>query len=75
MKTLGIITAAIFLGLSGMAMANDSGENHQDNTNTRGPNPYMTFSTPTPYRTFNAGSEAFAMHPVAHHAVKHHVKK
>ena len=42
MKTLSIITAAIFLGLSGAALAGDSGENHQDDSNSTGPNPFMT---------------------------------
>jgi hypothetical protein len=73
MKTLSIITVAILLGLCGTAMANDSGENHQDNTNATGPNPYMTFSDP--YRTFSGGKEAFAMHPVHRHIVRHHVEK
>jgi hypothetical protein len=78
MKTLGIITAAIFLGLGGAAMANDSGENHQDNTNSTGPNPYMTFSDPWTFRGANhqgGGNNAFAMQPVQHHVVKPHDKK
>jgi hypothetical protein len=83
MKTLSIITVAIFLGAGGVAMANDSGENHQDNTNATGPNPFMTFSDPykfrDPSRTFSnyqgGGTDAFAMQPVRHHVVKHHVKK
>jgi hypothetical protein len=41
MKTLSILTVAIMLGLGGVAMAGDSGENHQDNTNLAGANPYM----------------------------------
>jgi len=70
-KTLGIIAVALVLGLGGAAMANDSGENHQDNTNTTGPNPYMN----APYPTFGGGKAAFAMHPVQHHVVKRHVEK
>ena len=78
MKTLSIITVAIFLGAGGAAMANDSGENHQDNTNTTGPNPYMTFSDPTTFRGVpyqGGGKDAFAMHPVRHHVVKPHVER
>jgi hypothetical protein len=83
MKTLSIVTAAIFLGLGGAAMANDSGANHQDNTNATGPNPFMTFSDPyryrKPARTFenyqNGDTDAFAMESERHHVVKHHVKK
>jgi len=75
MKALSIITLAIFLGLFGTAMANDSGENHQDNTNTTGPNPYMTFSAPDFYGYRSAGSEAFGSYPVQHHVAHHHVKK
>ena len=71
MKTLSILTVAVLLGLSGAAMAGDSGENHQDYSNTRGFNPYMPeFSSPAPQ-----GRSAFAESPVVHHAVKHHVKK
>ncbi len=73
MKTLSIVTAALFLGLCGTVMAADSGENHQDNTNTGGPlNPYMTFSAPT-YRA--RGYESLAKSPVPHHVVKRHVSK
>ena len=83
MKTLSIITVAIFLGAGGVAMANDSGENHQDNTNATGPNPFMTFSDPykfrDPSRTFSnyqgGGPDAFAMQPVRRHVVKPHVKR
>jgi hypothetical protein len=72
MKTLSIVTAAIFLSLGSAAMANDSGENHQDDTNSTGPNPFMTFSDPV-YR--GGGYEAFAKQPVHHHVVHSHVKK
>ena len=71
MKALSIVTVAILLGLGGAAMANDSGENHQDNTNTTGANPFMPeFSTPASpyldnpyYITPNdqVGQEAFAV--------------
>jgi hypothetical protein len=65
------LSAAFFLGFCGAVMANDnSGENHQDGGNETGPNPYMTFSTPS--RAFNGGNAAFAMHAVPHHSVKHH---
>jgi hypothetical protein len=68
MKTLSIVTAVIFLGLGGVALANDSGENHQDNTNTTGSNPFMPeFSTPT-----SPGSSAFARYSVPHHVVHRH---
>jgi hypothetical protein len=33
---VGAASASILLGLGGAAMAGDSGENHQDNTNTGG---------------------------------------
>jgi hypothetical protein len=36
MKTLSILIVAIHLGLSGAAMAGDSGEAHQDNGNATG---------------------------------------
>jgi hypothetical protein len=79
MKTLSILTVALLLGLSGTVMAADSGENHQDdtnstgaNTNSTGANPYMTFSAPT-YRA--GGYEARAQYPAPHHVVKPHVKK
>jgi hypothetical protein len=71
MKALSVVTAAILLGLTGMAMAGDSGENHQDNTNATGPNPYMTFSDGN-YR--GGGYQAFGQHPVRHHVVKPHDK-
>jgi hypothetical protein len=71
MKTLSIITAAIFLALSGAAMAGDSGENHQDNTNVTGANPFMPeFSTPA-----SAGSSAFGQYQVRHHVGHRHVEK
>jgi hypothetical protein len=71
MKTLSIITAAIFLGLSGAAMANDSGENHQDGGNSVGRNPFMPeFTTPA-----SPGYSAFGSYPVQHRVVHHHVKK
>jgi hypothetical protein len=69
MKTLGILTTAVLLGLGGAAMAGDSGENHQDYSNTTGINPYMPeFSAPAP-------RSAFAQAPVVHHAVNRHIKK
>jgi hypothetical protein len=71
MKTLSIITAAIFLGLSGAAMAGDSGENHQDNTNVTGANPFMPeFGTPA-----SAASSAFGQYQVRHHVGHRHVEK
>jgi hypothetical protein len=73
MKTLSIVTVALFLGLCGTVMAADSGENHQDNTNAGGPpNPYMTFSAPT-YRA--GGYESLAKSPVPHQVAKRHVNK
>ena len=71
MKTLSIVTVAILLGLSGAAMAGDSGENHQDNTNATGSNPFMPeFSKPA-----SPGYSAFGQYPVHHHVVHRHVKK
>jgi hypothetical protein len=75
MKTLSIITAAIFLGLSGAALAADSGENHQDDTNSTGPNPFMTYSAGSHRGGGYGGYGAFAMRPAPHHVVTHHVKK
>jgi hypothetical protein len=72
MKALSIITLAIFLGLFGTAMANDSGENRQDGGNAVGPNPYMT--APSKLRSMWLAEDAFAMHPVQHQVVKPHVK-
>ena len=70
MKTLSIITAAIFLGLSGAAMANDSGENHQGGGNSVGPNPFMPeFSTHA-----SPGYSAFGQYPVHPHVVHRHVE-
>jgi hypothetical protein len=70
-KTLSIVAVAILVGLgTGAALANDSGENHQDNTNTTGFNPYM----PELGAPASPGRSAFASYPV-HHTVTHHVKK
>jgi hypothetical protein len=71
MKTLSIITAVIFLGLSGAAMASDSGENHQDGGNSVGSNPFM----PEFSRQASPGYSAFGSYPVQHRVVHHHVKK
>jgi hypothetical protein len=72
MKTLSIVTLAIFLGLGGIAMAgNDNADKQQSNTNATGPNPYMPeFSTPA-----SPGYSAFGKYPVHHHVVHHHEKK
>jgi hypothetical protein len=75
MKGLSIVSAAIVLGLSGAAMAHDSGENHQDNTNATGPNPFTTFSGTTFNGYRGGGYGAFGSYPVQHHVVHHHVKK
>jgi hypothetical protein len=71
MKTLSIIAAAIFLGLSGAAMASDSGENHQDGGNSVGSNPFM----PEFGRQASPGYSAFGSYTVQHRVVHHHVKK
>ena len=69
MKTLSIVTAAIFLGLSGIAMAGQ--DSQQSNTNATGPNPFMPeFSTPA-----SPGDSAYAQYHVQHHVVHHQVKK
>ena len=70
MKKLSIVAVAIGLGLGlgGGAMAGDSGENHQDNTNTTGVNSYMPeFSAPA------KGRSSFAK--VERPAVTYHIKK
>jgi hypothetical protein len=71
MKAISAFAVAILLGLTATAMAADSGENHQDNTNATGPNPYMTFD----WNYRGGGYQAFGQQMVPHHAVKHHVKK
>jgi hypothetical protein len=69
MKKLSIVTAAIFLGLSGIAMAGQ--DSQQSNTNATGPNPFMPeFSTPA-----SPGYSAFATYPVQHHVRHHQVRK
>jgi hypothetical protein len=77
MKKLSIITVAILLGLSGAAMAHDSGANHQDDTNSTGPNPFMPeFNTPVTHGDAGTfGYSAYAQAPVQHHVAHHHVKK
>jgi hypothetical protein len=77
MKTLSIITAAIFLGLSGAAMAGGDSESQQGSTNATGPNPFMPeFSTPVSHGDPDTwGYSAFAQYPVQHHIVHHQVKK
>lgn len=75
MKKLSIIAVAILLGLGGVAMASDSGENHQDDTNSTGPNPYMTYSSGNFQR---GGYQAYAKQPVQpaqHHVVKPRAKR
>ena len=75
MKKLSIIAVAILLGIGGAAMASDSGENHQDDTNSTGANPYMTYSGGSYQR---GGYHAFAQQPVQpaqHHAVKPRAKR
>ena len=74
MKTLSIITAAIFLGLSGAAMAGQ--DSQQSSTNATGPNPFMPeFSTHVSHGDMTRGYSAFAQYPVHHHVVHRHVKK
>ena len=77
MKTLSIITAAIFLGLSGAAMAGHDSESQQGSTNATGPNPFMPeFSTPVSHGNADTnGYSAYAQYPVQHHVVHHQVKK
>jgi hypothetical protein len=73
MKTLSIITAAIFLGLSGVAMANGDAQ-QQSNTNRTGSNPYMPeFSTPVTHG--DSGSSSFAQYPVQHHVAHRQVER
>jgi len=68
MKKLTVVAVAVLLSLGGAAMAGDSGENHGDNTNTTGANPFMPeFSVPAKC------SAAFAK--VERPEVVHHVKK
>ena len=70
MKTLGIVTVAIFLGLSGVAMAAEENCGIYC-SNSTGPNPFMPeFSTPA-----SAGYSAFARYPLQHHVAHRHVEK
>jgi hypothetical protein len=72
MKTLSIVTVAILLGLSGVAMAgNDNQDSQQSYTNATGPNPYM----PEVSTSSAAADSAYAQAPVQHHVVHHHVKR
>ena len=83
MKALGMVTVAIFLGLSGAAMAGQ--DSQQDNTNSTGPNPFMPeVSTPVTHgdpdtwgnRPETYGYSAFGQYPLQRHVVHHHhVKK
>lgn len=67
-KTLSVAAVAILLGLGGVAMANDSGENHQDNTNATGYNPYMPeFSAGAPQGRLAFG-QARIKHLITHRA-------
>lgn len=65
------LSAGLVLALCGTVMASDSGENHQDNTNATGPNPFVTFRGPD--RTFGRG--AFAQYPKQHEVVNYQGKK
>jgi hypothetical protein len=71
MKALS--TLAMFLGHLGMATANDSGQNYQDDRRATGPDLYMM--VPSKLRTMWRADDAFAMYSVQHHLVKPHVKK
>ena len=75
-RTKIALSFALILGLCGAAMANDSGENHQDGGNSTGPNPFMPgFSTPVSHSGASTyGYSAFGQYPV-HHVVHRHVKK
>jgi hypothetical protein len=77
MKTLSIATAAIFLALSGVAMAGHDSESQQGSTNATGPNPFMPeFSTPVSHGDADTnGYSAFGQYRVPHHVVKHQVKR
>ena len=70
MKTLSIVTVAIFLGLSGVAMAAEENCGIYC-SNSTGPNPFMPeFSTPA-----SRGYSAFARYPVRHHIAHRHFEK
>jgi hypothetical protein len=72
MKTLSIVSVAIFLGLGGVAMAgNDNTNSQQSYTNATGPNPFMPeFSTPA-----SSGRSAFAQYPAQRNLVHRHIEK
>jgi hypothetical protein len=71
-RTKIALSFALILGLSGAAMANDSGENHQDGGNSVGANPFMPeFNTPVSHGGANTyGYSAFAQSHVVHRHVK-----
>jgi hypothetical protein len=57
--------------MANMGGGHDSGENHQDPTNTTSFNPYMPeFSAPS-----SQGRSALGRYSVHPHVVTHHVKK
>jgi len=77
MKTLITVTAAIFLGLSGGAMAAEENCGIYC-SNSTGPNPFMPeFSTPVSHGDAHTyGYSAFGQyHPARHHIVHRHVEK
>jgi len=77
-KTKVALSVALLLSLGGAVMAADSGENHQDNTNTSGPNPYMDRSGPHMAfggNNLGGGNEAFAKSLGQHHVVTPHAKR
>jgi hypothetical protein len=77
-KTKVALSVALLLSLGGAVMAGDSGENHQDNTNSTGPNPYMDRSgpyMPSGGNNLGGGNEAFAKYLGQHHVVTPHAKK
>jgi hypothetical protein len=71
MKSLSVVTSAMFLGLFSVAMAgNDNQDSQQSYRNATGPNPFMTLSAPSKLRTMWQAEDAFARYQVPRHVKK-----
>jgi hypothetical protein len=70
MKTLSIVTVAIFLGLSGVAMAAEENCGIYC-SNSTGPNPFM----PEVSTSSASADSAYAQAQVHHQIVRHRVEK
>jgi hypothetical protein len=69
MKVLSIFTVAIFLGLSGAAMAANDGCGSYC-TNSTGPNPFMPEFSTSSASADSAYAQARVHHPIVRHRVE-----